>query len=67
MPISLTEILDSGDAALFDVRSQAPGPRGSLPVTPEMLRERPSGDLFGWTPERRHGLGSGRHRRHASS
>ncbi len=26
-----------------------PGPSGSLPFTPEMLRERPSGDLFGWS------------------
>jgi putative YjhG/YagF family dehydratase len=25
------------------------GPAGALPFTPEMLRERPSGDLFGWT------------------
>src|SRR5215468_8189274 len=45
----LSEILDSGDSALFDVRSKVPGPRGILPVTAEMLRERPSGDLFGWT------------------
>src|SRR5689334_21594398 len=49
MPIPIAEILDSGDRALFDVRSKAPGPGGILPVTPEMLRERPSGDLFGWT------------------
>ncbi len=42
-------ILDSGDATLFDVRSRAKGPQGELPVTPEMLLERPSGDLFGWT------------------
>src|SRR6516164_3513575 len=45
----LSEILDSGDSALFDVRTKVPGPRGAAPVTPEMLRERPSGDLFGWT------------------
>jgi len=25
------------------------GPAGALPLTAEMLRERPSGDLFGWT------------------
>jgi len=49
MQIRLSEILDSGDTALFDVRSKAAGPSGILPVTPEMLRERPSGDLFGWT------------------
>ena len=42
-------ILDSGDPSLFDVRSTAPGPQGALPVTPEMLRARPSGDLFGWS------------------
>jgi putative YjhG/YagF family dehydratase len=45
----VTHILDSGDPSLFDVRSKAPGPRGAAPVTPEMLMERPSGDLFGWT------------------
>ena len=38
---------DSKDPALFDVPSRAPGPVGSLPLTAEMLRERPSGDLFG--------------------
>ena len=51
---------DSADRALLDVATRVPGPAGSLPFTPEMLRERPSGDLFGWTPERRHGLGSRR-------
>jgi xylonate dehydratase len=42
-------IFDSNDPTLFAVRSKQPGPKGSLPLTPEMLRERPSGDLFGWT------------------
>jgi putative YjhG/YagF family dehydratase len=42
-------VLDSGDSSLFDARTQAPGPAGSLPFTPEMLRTAPSGDLFGWT------------------
>src|SRR5580658_3923868 len=40
-------ILDSGDPTLYDVPTRAPGPVGSLPLTAEMLRERPSGDLFG--------------------
>ena len=40
---------DSGDRALLDVATRAPGPTGTLPFTSEMLRERPSGDLFGWT------------------
>lgn len=42
-------IFDSGDNSLFDIRTRVPGPAGVLPLTPEMLRERPSGDLFGWT------------------
>ncbi len=37
------------DDALLAVQSKAPGPTGALPLTDEMLRERPSGDLFGWS------------------
>ncbi len=40
---------DSNDPSLFDVSTRARGPAGALPLTPEMLRERPSGDIFGWT------------------
>lgn len=40
---------DSTDPALFDIATRAPGPSGALPLTEQMLRERPSGDLFGWT------------------
>ena len=47
--MDLERILDSGDRSLLDVRSRAAGPQGKLPVTPEMLLTRPSGDLFGWT------------------
>lgn len=32
---------------IFDIRTRAPGPVGRLPLTEEMLRDRPSGDLFG--------------------
>ncbi|HEX8984064.1 MAG TPA: YjhG/YagF family D-xylonate dehydratase [Bryobacteraceae bacterium] len=46
---SLDSILDSGDPSIFEIRAKAPGPQGSLPFTPEMLRARPSGDLFGWS------------------
>src|ERR1035438_10046009 len=49
MPMSSDRILDSGDGSLFDVPSKARGPQGAVPVTPEMLLHRPSGDLFGWT------------------
>jgi len=34
---------------IYDVRTTAPGPAGALPLTEAMLRERPSGDLFGLT------------------
>jgi putative YjhG/YagF family dehydratase len=37
------------DESLFDIATRAAGPAGSLPLTPEMLRDRPSGDVFGWT------------------
>jgi putative YjhG/YagF family dehydratase len=37
------------DDSVLDVPARAPGPVGSLPLTPDMLRQRPSGDLFGWT------------------
>jgi putative YjhG/YagF family dehydratase len=49
--IALETILDSGDASLYDAPTKAPGPRGALPLTPEMLLARPSGDLFGWTQD----------------
>src|SRR6266571_643094 len=45
----MSNILDYGDASLYDIRSKAPGPQGALPITPQMLIERPSGDLFGWS------------------
>ncbi|MEZ5400314.1 MAG: YjhG/YagF family D-xylonate dehydratase [Bryobacteraceae bacterium] len=42
-------ILDSGDPSLYDIRTRAAGPKGALPITPDMLLKRPSGDLFGWS------------------
>jgi putative YjhG/YagF family dehydratase len=39
------------DGSLFDVRSRGTGPQGSLPITAEMLLNRPSGDLFGLTQD----------------
>jgi putative YjhG/YagF family dehydratase len=42
---------DATDASVYDVRTSSPGPQGELPVTAEMLIERPSGDLFGWTQD----------------
>jgi putative YjhG/YagF family dehydratase len=53
-------VLESQDANLLDVATHAPGPKGSLPLTPEMLLTEPSGNLFGlsqnagmgWEPNR---------------
>ena len=38
-------------AEVLDVRTKAPGPQGSLPLTDEMLRNWSSGDLFGLTQD----------------
>ena len=42
-------ILDSGDDAIYTLRTTAPGPQGSLPLDADQLRRMASGDLFGWT------------------
>jgi putative YjhG/YagF family dehydratase len=47
---ALASLLDT-DPALFDVQTSAAGPSGSLPLTEDLLREAPSGDLFGWTQD----------------
>jgi putative YjhG/YagF family dehydratase len=55
----MDEILGFG-RSFEDVQSKAAGPQGSLPLTEEMLRDWPSGDLFGlsqnagmgWEPSR---------------
>jgi putative YjhG/YagF family dehydratase len=44
-----SRIFDSHDPSLFDVKTAAPGPPGSLPLTADDLLRRPSGDIFGWT------------------
>jgi xylonate dehydratase len=51
------------DLDLLDVQTTAEGPSGLLPLTPEFLRESPSGDVFalsqnagmGWNPARTRG------------
>ncbi|MFN8187193.1 MAG: YjhG/YagF family D-xylonate dehydratase [Gaiellales bacterium] len=37
------------DTGLYHVQTSAPGPAGALPLTPELLRDSPSGDVFGLT------------------
>lgn len=41
------DFLTADEPGLFEVQTTASGPAGRLPLTEEMLREAPSGDLFG--------------------
>lgn len=48
-PDSFAQLVEGTDTSIFDVRTRGDGPSGSLPLTDTMLREWPSGDLFGLT------------------
>lgn len=48
MPLN-TALLETQDDAVYELITRSPGPDGQLPLTPELLRHAPSGDLFGWT------------------
>lgn len=43
------DVFEPGSPGVYEVRTRADGPAGSLPLTEEMLLNRPSGDVFGWT------------------
>lgn len=57
--IGLDELMACSAEALLDIQTAAEGPAGVLPLSEQMLREWPSGDLFGltqntamgWSPE----------------
>lgn len=57
-PTALGDVLDPATPEIYDIKTNAPGAFGSLPLTEELLRNSPSGDLFGlsqnagmgWTP-----------------
>jgi xylonate dehydratase len=46
--IGLDDLL-TADPALWEIATAGAGPQGQLPLTAEMLLERPSGDIFGLT------------------
>jgi putative YjhG/YagF family dehydratase len=58
--ISISSVLESAASGLFDVSTHSAGPAGALPLSPEMLLNSPSGNLFGlsqntgmgWEPSR---------------
>ena len=51
-------ILESDNAAIDQIETKSPGPQGRVPISEEMLRDSPSGNLFaysqnagmGWSP-----------------
>src|SRR3954464_14951018 len=43
-----SDVLDT-PASAYELVSTTPGPAGKLPLTDDLLRHAPSGDLFGWT------------------
>jgi putative YjhG/YagF family dehydratase len=51
MTTELASLVESTDPAIYELHTHGPGPSGSLPLTPEMLREAPSGDIFGLTQD----------------
>jgi putative YjhG/YagF family dehydratase len=48
MPVFLSSLVET-PPALLDPLASSPGPAGALPLTEELLRHAPSGDLFGWS------------------
>jgi xylonate dehydratase len=47
--ISVAQVLESDASVWKNTATHAPGPQGSLPITAQMLRTEPSGNLFGLT------------------
>ena len=46
---SSKDVFDSAAPDIYEIKTHASGPAGSLPLTEDMLLNRPSGDLFGLT------------------
>ena len=44
---TIGDVFDSGAPEIYAVETRAPGPAGRLPLTGELLRHSPSGDIFG--------------------
>ncbi len=46
---SRNDVFDSATPEIYEIKTRADGPAGSLPITENMLLNSPSGDLFGLT------------------
>ena len=44
---SFEAVISDSDPSLYEIQASSPGPKGNLPLTDRMLKESPSGDLFG--------------------
>src|ERR1700682_1629328 len=51
MATDFASLVESSDTSVYQLQTHGAGPQGSLPLTPEMLREAPSGDIFGLTQD----------------
>jgi len=47
--VTSADLFAAAPGEIYQIRTRAPGPSGSLPLTESMLREWSSGDLFGMT------------------
>ncbi|MFB6466368.1 YjhG/YagF family D-xylonate dehydratase [Cytobacillus sp. Hz8] len=47
--MSLKTIYGEEEKSIYKIQTHAEGPKGSLPLTPELLANSPSGDIFGLT------------------
>ncbi|MCE9532402.1 MAG: YjhG/YagF family D-xylonate dehydratase, partial [Planctomycetes bacterium] len=46
---AFSSLVETADPALYQLTTSTTGPAGKLPLTEELLRNAPSGDLFGWS------------------
>ena len=51
MTADFISLVESSDPDIYQLHTHGAGPSGSLPLTPEMLRKAPSGDIFGMTQD----------------
>ncbi len=49
MTTPFASLVETPDPSLYQFTTRTPGPEGKLPLTDAMLRQAPSGDLFGWS------------------
>lgn len=49
MDREFAEMIGEENEEWYEIQTSHPGPQGSLPLTDQLLRHAPSGDLFGWS------------------